>query len=48
MLVDDIPATVNIEDRTLRLDIKEPRGGVVSQRLDDLNALTFSLTSALN
>jgi hypothetical protein len=47
MLVDDILATVNIEDRTLSLDIKDPRGGVVSQRVDDLNALTFSLASAL-
>ena len=47
MLVDDFPATVNIEDRTLSLDMKDPRGGVVSQRVDDLNALTFSLASAL-
>ena len=48
MLVDDFPATVNTEDRTLTLDMKDPRGGVVSQRVDDLNALTFSLASALN
>jgi hypothetical protein len=48
MLVDDFPATVNIEDRTLSLDMKDLRGGVVSQRVDDLNALTFSLASALN
>ena len=47
MLVDDIPATVNIEDRTLSLDIKEPRGGVVSQSVDDLNALTFSVALKL-
>jgi hypothetical protein len=45
MLVDDIPATVNIEDRTLSLDIKDPRGGVVSQRV--LNALTFSVALKL-
>ena len=47
MLVDDILATVNIEDRTLSLDIKDPRGGVVSQRVDDLKALTFSVALKL-
>lgn len=47
LLISELPTEISIVNRSFSVTYLEPRSGMVSQKNDDANSLSFTITSAL-